>query len=75
MMKDPDARTQCEWERLERHFHYHGLLLARFRTAGPSLVLGMVRSGRNEHGLALSAFERAALVERHCEIFGTWPPG
>jgi hypothetical protein len=27
----------------------------------------------NEHGECLSQFERDALIERHCELFGTWP--
>jgi hypothetical protein len=36
-------------------------------------VLGMAQSGRNERGQNLSAFEREALVERHCELFGCWP--
>ncbi len=74
-MKDRDASEQCEWKRLERHFRYHGMLVERFRSAGPALVLGMVRSNQNEHRQALSAFEHEALVERYCELFGTWPPG
>jgi hypothetical protein len=28
---------------------------------------------RNERGEPLSHFEREALIERHCELFGTWP--
>ncbi len=74
-MKGRDGKEQCEWARLERHFRYHGMLVDRFRSAGPALVLDMVRSGRNERGQALSAFEQEALVERYCEIFGRWPPG
>jgi len=32
-----------------------------------------VTTKRNEHGIPLSQFERDALIERHCELFGTWP--
>jgi hypothetical protein len=27
----------------------------------------------NEFGEPLSPFEREALIERHCELFGCWP--
>jgi len=27
----------------------------------------------NEDGVRLSQLERHALIERHCELFGTWP--
>ena len=64
---------KSEWARLEEHFTYHASLVDRFRAAGPSAVLGMVQSGRNERGQILSAFEREALVKRHCEMFGYWP--
>jgi hypothetical protein len=33
----------------------------------------MWRDDRNERGQPLSAFERQALIERHCELFGHWP--
>jgi hypothetical protein len=33
----------------------------------------MWRSQTNERGSPLSKFEREALIERHCELFGTWP--
>jgi hypothetical protein len=36
-------------------------------------VVRMWRSQTNEAGDRLSKFERDALVERHCELFGTWP--
>jgi hypothetical protein len=64
---------QSEWARLEEHFAHHASLVDRFRAAGPPTVLGMAQSGRNERGQILSAFEREALVERHCELFGCWP--
>jgi hypothetical protein len=37
-------------------------------------VLRMWHDGTNERGEPLTAFEREALVERHCELFGCWPP-
>jgi len=33
----------------------------------------MWKSQTNEDGKRLSQFERHALIERHCELFGTWP--
>jgi hypothetical protein len=33
----------------------------------------MWKSQTNEDGKHLSQFERDALIERHCELFGTWP--
>jgi hypothetical protein len=33
----------------------------------------MWRSQTKENGKRLSKTERAALIERHCELFGTWP--
>jgi hypothetical protein len=33
----------------------------------------MWRDGVNERGEPLMAFEREALVERHCERCGRWP--
>jgi hypothetical protein len=72
-MSKPQQVAQSEWAKLEQHFGHHALRIARFRNAGPTAVLSMLRSGRNERGNLLSTFEREALVERHCEIFGTWP--
>jgi len=36
-------------------------------------VAPMWKSQTNEDGKRLSQFERDALIERHCELFGTWP--
>jgi hypothetical protein len=36
-------------------------------------VRRMWHTQRNEDGWPLSQFEREALIERHCELFGTWP--
>jgi hypothetical protein len=36
-------------------------------------VVRMWRNQTNEGGNRLTEFEREALIERHCELFGTWP--
>jgi hypothetical protein len=36
-------------------------------------VLAMWKTGTNEFGKCLTRIEREAIVERHCELFGTWP--
>jgi hypothetical protein len=61
------------WERLGAHFGMHAAAVERFRCAGRGEVIRMWREGTNEMGEPLSAFEREALVERYCEIFGRWP--
>jgi len=48
-------------------------MLDRFRKAGCDAVLSMWRTQTNEAGQRLSQSEREALVERHCELFRTWP--
>jgi hypothetical protein len=65
--------TASEWEQLELHFHRHAALIERFRHASPSTVQRLWRAGRNEAGAPLSRFEREALIERYCEVFGAWP--
>ena len=62
-----------KWVALEGHFDYHAKLVDRFREAGGDAVRHMWNSQTNEDGKPLSHFERKALVERHCELFGTWP--
>ena len=59
--------------RLEAHFRKYAAVIARFRHADRGDVLRMWREGRNERGEPLTAFEREALVERHCQLFGCWP--
>ena len=49
-------------------------LANRFYDAGPSRVVEMWETGRNEKGKALTKFEVQALGERWCELFGTLPP-
>jgi hypothetical protein len=48
-------------------------MVDRFREADCDAVLSMWRSQTNEGGQRLSRSEREALIERHCELFGTWP--
>ena len=49
-------------------------LANRFYDAGPSRVVEMWASGKNEKGRPLSKFEVQALGERWCELFGSLPP-
>jgi hypothetical protein len=58
---------------LDEHFQNHVKLVERFRDAGPVVVARMWKSQTNEGGHSLSQFERNALIERYCELFGTWP--
>jgi glutathione S-transferase len=61
-----------EWERLERHFRRHRLAVKRFAGADAAAVAQMWETG-TDAGKRLSNFEREALVERYCELFGCWP--
>ena len=61
-----------QWALLEEHFHHHARLIKRFRDTSPSAVTRMWKSGTNESGEPLSQFEIDALVERYCELFGSW---
>ena len=67
------ALLAAQWAVLDDHFRHHAMLVARFRNAAADAVGCMWLSEINEHGDCLSQFERDALVERHCELFGTWP--
>jgi hypothetical protein len=62
------------WATLDRHFERHVRLVEHFRDAGPDAVVRMWQSQTNEDGKRLTQFEREALRERHCELFGIWPP-
>jgi hypothetical protein len=66
-------KSDLAWQRLERHFARHKELVERFREADASAVRRMWRTQTNEAGVPLSAEERQALQERHCELFGSWP--
>jgi hypothetical protein len=61
------------WAQLNRHFEYRTTVMRRFKHADRSAIVRMWDAGVNEFGAPLSAFEREALVERHCELFGCWP--
>jgi hypothetical protein len=63
----------AHWAALEDHFQRHAKLMDRFKQAGPDAVRRMWSSQTNEDGNHLSQFERHALIERHCELFGTQP--
>lgn len=63
----------AEWATLDLHFKAHFKLVNRFREAGGDAVIRMWRSQTKENGERLSKTERDALIERHCELFGTWP--
>jgi hypothetical protein len=63
------------WTRLEQHFCLHKALVNRFGRVDGRAVVHMWKEGRNEYGETLSSFERAALVERYCQLFGHWPSG
>jgi len=61
------------WAHLDEHFGIHAAAVERFRGAGRREVRRMWRAGTNERGEPLTRFEREALIERHCELFGRWP--
>jgi len=62
-----------QWAMLDCHFQSHASMIDRFRGASHDAVVGMWGRQTNEDGKQLSKFEREALVERYCELFGTWP--
>jgi hypothetical protein len=72
-VNDPAEVTARAWATLEDHFKHHARLVNHFRHVEPAAVVRMCTSRANESGEPLSQFERDALVERHCELFGTWP--
>ena len=63
----------AQWAALDDHFRQHAKQVERFRQAGPDAVRRMWKHQTNELGQCLSQCEREALIERHCELFGTWP--
>jgi hypothetical protein len=73
MEEDATASIASQWALLEEHFRHHAIVVNRFRDFDPATVVRMWRSGTNEAGHELSRFELAALVERYCELFGSWP--
>ena len=73
MSDDAADAGNCPWQLLEEHFRNHARLVNHFRHADAHAVVAMWKAGTNETGARLSQFERDALVERHCELFGHWP--
>jgi len=59
-----------EWAALDQHFRREVRVLSRFRNASMFSVRRMWKRQTNEDGKHLSQFERDALKERHCELFG-----
>ena len=72
-MDGADSGAFVGWAQLEEHFQHHAALINRFRNTPPRAVLRMWEAGTNEIGKPLTPCERHALVERHCELFGSWP--
>jgi hypothetical protein len=73
MHEEATRAGDCPWLLLEKHFQHHARLIQHFRNTDAADVLAMWESGTNSGGERLSQFERDALVERHCELFGSWP--
>jgi hypothetical protein len=73
MHEEGTSAGDCPWRLLEEHFRQHARLVDHFRSTDAADVVAMWKSGTNAAGERLSAFERDALVERHCELFGRWP--
>ena len=58
---------------LNEHFARHKLMVSRFDGCRAIDVLRMWKTQTNELGHPLSPFEREALIERHCLLFGAQP--
>jgi hypothetical protein len=63
----------AQWAVLDDHFREHAKQVDRFKNANATTVRLMWASQTDERGNPLSQFERHALIERYCELFGTWP--
>jgi hypothetical protein len=73
MSEEDSSDSASQWQRLEEHFRQHASIVTYFRNANAAAVIQMLRTGVNDAGTCLSQFERDALIERHCELFGRWP--
>ena len=73
MIEEDSSTNASEWERLEDHFRQHASIVTYFSNASAEAVVNMLKTGVNDAGVCLSQFERDALIERHCELFGRWP--
>jgi hypothetical protein len=67
------ASLTADWAALDDHFREQAKHVERFRRADRIAVRRMWECQTDELGNDLSEFEREALIERHCELFGTWP--
>jgi hypothetical protein len=65
--------SAASWLALDVHFIRHARQVERFRGTDRSAVRHMWINQTNERGEPLTQFEREALIERHCELFGCWP--
>ena len=65
--------VDAHWLTLDFHFARHARQVDRFRSASERAVRRMWKNQTNEDGKPLTHFEREALIERHCELFGVWP--
>ena len=72
-VKNDTTTMAAEWAQLEQHFAHHAHLVNRFRRSEATDVVRMWQAQTNEFGDRLSPVEREALIERYCELFGTWP--
>jgi len=72
-MKRTAARARASGNAWKKHFRQHASIVTYFKNASAEAVLNMLKTGVNGAGACLSQFERDALIERHCELFGRWP--
>lgn len=72
-IEEADALA-TRWEAMAETYAEACKLASRFNDAGPSRVVEMWRTGRNEKGKRLTKFETQALGDRWCELFGSLPP-
>jgi hypothetical protein len=75
MSQDGTGVCDREWQLLEEHFRHHASIVNHFKHADAAAVIHMWETTSKETGECLSQFEREALMERHCELFGRWPEG
>jgi hypothetical protein len=68
-----NTSVTTQWAVLDDHFRNRATVVNRFRHANAQAIARKWKTQTNEDGRRLSEFERDALNERHCELFGTWP--
>src|SRR5262245_10626569 len=67
-------RIADDREGMYEDWKWNSAVAARFQAADDRAVIAMWEGGKNEKGELLSRFERQALVERWCQLFGFLPP-